>query len=247
MIHHQKTTKYCLKIQGKDSADKEYKCNCGKIFIHKYHYELHNKNCIMSEILFYKEKIKDLEENLLYYKKNIKDLELIIIEKDNDISMLQGEINIYKKDHDAFVDIAKKPKNTTNTTNNNKVLNITSSIDFNDKTKIQSALENYNLEYFLDGQRGIARFVVDNILKDEENNLIYLCTDQSRSTFKYKDTYGNIQKDYEAKKLTNYLVEGGIKHKLVDITEKWIGNDNKIDKNKLEIVLEKNIELSSLY
>ena len=54
MIHHQKTTKYCLKIQGKDSADKEYKCNCGKIFIHKYHYELHNKNCIMSEILFYK-------------------------------------------------------------------------------------------------------------------------------------------------------------------------------------------------
>ena len=107
MIHHQKTTKYCLKIQGKDSADKEYKCNCGKIFIHKYHYELHNKNCIMSEILFYKEKIKDLEENLLYYKKNIKDLELIIIEKDNDISMLQGEINIYKKDHDAFVDIAK--------------------------------------------------------------------------------------------------------------------------------------------
>ena len=42
------------------------------------------------------------------------------------------------------------------------------------------------------------------------------------------------------------MVEGGIKHKLVDITEKWIGNDNKIDKNKLEIVLEKNIELNNI-
>ena len=66
---------------------------------------------------------------------------------------------------------------------------------------------NYNLEYFLDGQKGVARFVVDNILKDEDNNLKYLCTDASRSTFKYKDKLGNIQKDYEAKRLTNYLVE----------------------------------------
>jgi hypothetical protein len=132
------------------------------------------------------------------------------------------------------------------TTNNNKVLNIKSSFDFEDKMLLENALSNYNLEYFLDGQKGIARFVADTILRDEENNFKYLCTDLGRSVFKYKDKLGNIQKDYEAKKLTNYLVEGGIKDKVHDISEKWISKDEKINKNKLELAMEKNNEVNEI-
>jgi hypothetical protein len=258
VTYHQKTAKYCLKIQGKDNADKEYICVCGKISNSKYHFDIHDKSCSVKDLIktlkdknkLYEEKIEQLEknqdENLMFLKK-IKELEMIIIEKDKIICTLNGSIDIYKEDHKAFVDIAKQPKtNTTTTNNHNKVLNIKTSIDFDDKSQIEHALSNYNLEYFLDGQRGVARFVVDNILKDEENNLKYLCTDASRSTFKYKDKLGNIQKDYEAKRLTNYLVEGGIKNKVIDISEKWITDDDRFDKNKLEIVLEKNNEVNEI-
>jgi hypothetical protein len=125
-------------------------------------------------------------------------------------------------------------------------LNIKSSFDFEDKILLENALSNYNLEYFLDGQKGIARFVVDTILRDEENNFKYLCTDLGRSVFKYKDKLGNIQKDYKAQKLTNYLVEGGIKDKVHDISEKWISKDEKVNKNKLELALEKNNEVNEI-
>jgi hypothetical protein len=233
VTYHQKTAKYCLKIQGKVSADKEYNCSCGKIFYNKHHYETHTKNCKLekvNEIIFYQDKIKELEK--------------IIIEKDIIISKLEGSIDVYKEDHQAFVDIAKQPKNTTN--NSNKILNIKSSFDFEDKILLENALSNYNLEYFLDGQKGIARFVVDTILRDEENNFKYLCTDLGRSVFKYKDKLGNIQKDYKAQKLTNYLVEGGIKDKVHDISEKWISKDEKVNKNKLELALEKNNEVNEI-
>ena len=238
LTYHQKTAKYCLNIQGKNNADIQYICSCEKNFNSKHHYESHIKSCKKeknNETMKIQEEIEKLNEE-------IKELKKIIIEKDKIICTLNGSIDIYKEDHKAFVDIAKQPK--TNTTNNhNKVLNIKSPIDFEDKLQIENALSNYNLEYFLDGQKGVARFVVDNILKDEDNNLKYLCTDASRSTFKYKDKLGNIQKDYEAKRLTNYLVEGGIKNKVFDISEKWISDDDRVDKNKLEIVLEKNNEV----
>ncbi len=234
LTYHQKTAKYCLKIQGKDFADKNYTCLCEKIFYNKHHYETHIKTCkkeIINDVIFYQEKIKELEK--------------IIIEKDILISKLEGSIEVYKEDHQAFVDIAKQPKNTT-TTNNTKVLNIKSSLDFDDKMIIENALSSYNLDYFLDGQKGVARFVVDTLLRDDENNFKYLCTDLGRAVFKYKDKLGNIQKDYEAKKLTNYLVEGGIKDKVNDISEKWISKDEKINKNKLELAMEKNNEVNEI-
>lgn len=98
----------------------------------------------------------------------------------------------------------------------------------------------------MDGQKGLARFLADNLLRDEENNFKYLCTDLGRGVFKYLDKVGNIQKDYEARRLTNYLVEGGIKEKATDISEEWIGKDIRIDKNKVEIALEKNNEVNIL-
>ena len=244
VTHHQKTAKYCLQIQGKDKSDKKYNCECGKISTSKYNHEVHTKNCIVRDrIIDLEKKIKELEK---YEEKN-KELEEKNKELEKLVCKLEGSIDIYKEEHSALIDIAKQPKNTTNTNNNNnKVLNIKTSFDFDDKTQLKNALSNYNLEYFLDGQKGIARFLADNILLDEENNYKYLCTDLGRSVFKYRDTSGNIQKDYEAKKLSNYLVEGGIKEKATYISEEWINQDSPLNKNKLEIALEKSNEVNSL-
>ena len=121
-------------------------------------------------------------------------------------------------------------------------------MDFNDKNKIKEIIENnYNMDYMLDGQKGFAKFAVENLLKDEDGNLKYVCTDPSRQIFKYKDTLGDIQRDVEAKKLTNYLVDGGIKEKTLCITNNWcVEDEGKIDIDKLNIIIDKQNALLNL-
>ena len=125
-------------------------------------------------------------------------------------------------------------------TTNNTSLNITSSIDFNDISKIKDIInDDFNINYAVNGQKGLARFVTDKFLTDNDGKLLYICTDPSRQIFKYKDSTGEIKKDVEAKKLTNYIVDGGIKCKTVNVSNKWYTNeDGEIDMKKFNIMLE---------
>ena len=123
----------------------------------------------------------------------------------------------------------------SNTTTNNN-LNIMSSIDFNDLENIKYLIENkLNANHVVDGQKGIAQFLVDSFLKDEEGNLLYKCTDPSRSIFKYKNSEGEINKDIEAKKLISLIVDGGIKGKSVEIAREWYTDEGVIDLTKYKI------------
>ena len=133
-------------------------------------------------------------------------------------NVIKGMNSVLKTDHDCVHDIAKQPKNI----NNNKILNILSPMDFTSKDILKNKIEdNYKLDYIFSGQKGIAKFAFEHILKDEEGNLKYVCTDHSRQIFKYKDETGEVRKDVEAKKLTNFLVEGGIKNKASNIMNEW--------------------------
>ena len=75
----------------------------------------------------------------------------------------------------------------------------------------------------------------------------YVCTDPSRNIFKYKDDSGDIHKDIEAKKLTNYLIDGGIKNKSLELAKEWYtADDGIVDKYKLQILLDKHDSLVKL-
>jgi len=63
----------------------------------------------------------------------------------------------------------------------------------------------------IQGQKGVAKFAYDTMLKDEEGKLKYICTDPSRQIFQYKNEEGEIQKDVKAKKLTKALLDGELK------------------------------------
>jgi len=248
--NHKQTAKYCLKIQKEKNPEnvKENfkKCNfCLKSFAYNV-IKRHVDKCKIKS-----EKDTDINDINNEYLDIIKELE---IENENlknelnalkgELNELKGELNVYKKDHECLLDIAKQPKTTSSyitNNNNNKILNITSTMDFNDKDKIKELIENnYNMEYMLDGQKGFAKFAVENLLKDEEGNLKYVCTDPSRQIFKYKDTLGDIQRDVEAKKLTNYLVDGGIKEKTLCITNNWcLEDEGKVDVDKLNTIIDK--------
>ena len=116
-------------------------------------------------------------------------------------------------------------------------MNITTTIDFDDVNKIKDIIEeDFNINYAIDGQKGIANFLADKFLKDENGDLTYICTDPSRYVFKYRDSSGEFKKDLEAKKLTNYIIQGGIKKKTVDVSNKWYTNENgDIDMEKFSI------------
>ena len=156
----------------------------------------------------------------------------IIIELKETVAELNGRLYTLKDDHEIIKEIAKQPKNTT--------LNITSCIDFDNIDKIKDVIENdFNINYAINGQKGIANFVKDKILKDDNGKPLYICTDPSRQIFKYKDSAGEIKKDVEAKKLTEYIVDGGIKKKTVDIASKWYTDDNcSIDMEKFDMMMD---------
>jgi hypothetical protein len=261
---HQKTTKYCLKLQNKEDII-NFNCEyCNKSFTSKQQLVIHFNVCVekkIKEVLNEELEKKQIEyENKLFLELQKKDMELKekIKEKDTELkekdmelkekikekdilkeqlAELRGQLSLLKENHEFIKEIAKQPK-ITNTTNN---LNITSSIDFNNIEMIKDVIESdFNINYAIDGQKGIAKFISEKLLKDENGNLKYICTDPSRQIFKYKDNIGEIKKDVEAKKLTNYILVGGIKKKVIDVANDWYKDINgEVDIDKFNVMIEK--------
>ena len=231
LINHQKKAVYCLKIQNRPVI----KCNyCNKICKSQQLLLNHENCCFEKKDTELKETEKKLNESL----NTIIKLKQTTIDLKNQNEYHSEQI----KDLNRIIErLSMKAidKHTINTTTNN--LNIISPIDFNNIERIKDIInDDYNINYVINGQKGLAQFVVDNLLKDKNGDLMYVCTDPSRQIFKYKDISGELKKDVEAKKLTNYIVDGGIKKKTVDVSNKWFTNDEgKIDMDKFNIMIEK--------
>jgi hypothetical protein len=152
--------------------------------------------------------------------------EIRLLKEEN--MLFKGKLMVLDKNQDIVYNIAKEPKTSKNTTTNttNNILSIQTPIDFNNIEKVKNIIdEKYT--------KGIAKFAVENILTDENGNLTYICTDPSRQIFKYKDSSGDIRKDVEAKKITNFLIDGGIQNKSTDMFKKlWTSDDGEIDGEK---------------
>ncbi len=215
----------------------------------KYELELKKyKEQSEKEIQKYIDKNEDLDSLLKEYLNEIQKLREVI-------AGLQGELKISNKTVECVYEIAKQPKNitncgtNTNNTNNsnNKTLNITSSLDFKNIDKIKEIInEKYDINHFLSGQKGCAQFAAQHLLIDENGNYIYLCSDPSRYSFRYKNENGEIEKDLEAKKLTTYLVNGGIKEKAKIVSLDWCQNNGVIDPDRFLIVTEKQDSILNL-
>ena len=243
---HIKTAKYCIKIQEENKVKIEkqmFECeDCLKNFSTKQNLNIHYKNCKKLEqksIIGEKDKkIIKLEINLQNVEKQKQDYKEQLEKKDLQIKELQ----------DKLERIATKAIEKPTTTNNLNTLNIASIIDFNNVDKVKDLIENkLNINHVVDGQKGLANFVKDNLLTDDTAKLLYVCTDPSRHIFKYKDSTGEVKKDVEAKKLTNYILEGGIRTKSSDIGNDWCKDDKgDINMNRFNIMLEQQQSIMKL-
>jgi len=217
LVSHQKNAKYCLLIQEKQavSIDSELlTCEyCNKNFSSPT-FTRHLNTCKIKD----KKYIEELEYKLIELKKEIIELKSALTE-------LKTENTIYKElakhSQSTVEEIAKQTKHTTNTTNNNtqnNVYNNMKPLDINKENFFKIIQESYNKAYFLDGQKGVAKFVVEKLLKDEDGKLMYVCTDPSRSIYRFKGQDGSIEKDVKAYKLTNCLLENVTKkcHSIAD-------------------------------
>lgn len=261
--NHKLRAAYCLKIQGKLQAD--FTCSfCRKPFVTKKTLSQHLLVCnikrrqedetvnkIIKEL---KEQIKEKDDIITKKNRLLASRNKTIAENNKYIVELETKISIFEEDHDLVKEIAKQPKSvttntnthTTSTNSNNKILNI-QALDLN-VDKIRSALEaKFDENYLCAGQKGLAHFAVDNLLKDENGELGYFCTDPSRQVFRFLNSLGELQKDVKAKKLTNMLVEGGLRGAASKASiESWTTEDGKIDAEKFVSIEPMSAEIQTI-
>ena len=219
---HQKNTKYCLTKQGmltKEINIEIFQCKyCDKQLSSKQSLNTHIQTCMSRYESLYKEK----EDEISNLKLQIKSIETEVIE-------LRLQNKIYKElstnTQECIQSIAKQPKNQTNL--------FLSPIDLSQEHITKMIHEKFTKEHFYDGQAGVARFAVDNILKDKDGKLGYICTDPARQIFKHINSDGELKKDVRASKLTKKLVKD-VKKVSGDIVLKKMEEEKESKQSKFD-------------
>ena len=225
---HQKTTKYCLKIQNSLSETKKeinkYKCSfCNKSFSILCRLEYHLEICKKKTNSKFQERIMVLEnENTLLNKEilNLKE-EILNLKEENKLlkNKLENQLEefynknieyrdklIEKKD-DIISNIANKSTTTTTNNTTNNVLNL-KEFDLDKSFFINIIKENFNGEHLRKGVKGLVDSVFP-VLKENEIDKKLKVTDKTRNIIKYKEN-GVIHKD-GGQKVARLLYIGGSK------------------------------------
>ena len=153
-----------------------------------------------------KENEKNLEEIKKKYEKNLEELKKQNEKNKEENKLLKKELEIkdkiYNDDHKTIRKLAAQPKTTNN---------IVGNLNLSDTNRIKNIFEKeFTSNDIMDGQKGLANFAFQNILKDEEGNLVYACVDSSRKMFKFKDIDGKMIKDVNTQKLTDAFIMSDI-------------------------------------
>jgi hypothetical protein len=158
--------------------------------------------------------ITDLKLNL--EKNSIKHDEHIKLQVKYDELSKQHEKTIEKLELkisqcDTFIqNLAREASNKPTTTNNNNTINNsirnhlspTFTIDKLEDKKLEETMREHYTEFdYFCGQRGLATFLVERVIRTPDEKMMICCTDTSRKKFKILDMKGNLKEDIEARVL----------------------------------------------
>lgn len=241
LISHQKSAKYCLKLQNKNNEN--FTCNfCTKNFTSQYnlneHFntckekqhdemEIRLKNGFIKEIEQLKEKLKEMEINYIRQsEEKEKSYQLKLEEKKEMIDKLEAKL---EKFENVVIANTRNPITTNNT---NIVVNHT--LNLNDTERFKTIIgEGLDKNVVCNGQKGLAKFVVENLLKGPDGKLMYKCVDPSRQNFEFTNSDGIVEKDVKAIKLKRALIKGDVivraKKSGDDL---WIKEDGSMDTDR---------------
>jgi hypothetical protein len=214
LLHHQKNTKYCLKIQGKNNN--KFKCEfCIKTYSTKQNLEIHYSKCKKNLV----KNIKDeYEEKLKEKDIQIKNYAIQVSEQKETIRDLQDKLE------NIALQAVKRPTTMNKTNINNFIQNM--------EPITQEHLVEYTpqltLEHIQKGASGYAEYALEYPLKDR-----VACVDYSRRKIKFKNKEGDLIADPEMSKLTPMFFES-IKSKSSEIV--YSQNDPNMDSVMFEEV-----------
>lgn len=230
---HQKTAKYCLEKQGKNNE--EFNCSfCKKKFTLRHVLQDHLQTCKEKKMKDKEEKdfnIKSAHQNEI--KEILKLYTEKLSEKDRQIDTLKETISKLEAKLEKFEDAVIASKKPTNTTNNNNIV-VANTLNLNDTERFKSIIEEkLTKNVVCNGQRGLAKFAVENLLKDSEGKLMYKCVDPSRHNFEFTNSDGIVEKDVRAIKLKRALIGGDVIVKAKNAgNELWTREDGSMDNDR---------------
>ena len=166
-----------------------------------------------------KVRYEELEKNKVDYEKyNKLQVRFEELEKQHDLLGKQHDKTITKLELkiaqcDAFIQtLAREGSNkvtTTHNTVNNTIRNQLSStytVDGLEPKQLEDTMRQYYTESdFFGGQKRLAGFCVDHVIKTPDNKMMVCCTDMARKKFKILDVQGNLKEDIEARLLCKKL------------------------------------------
>jgi len=165
--------------------------------------------------------LKIREQQTISQTSEVEELLKIIQQKDKEIKSKNKEIKrkdkeLKEKDKE-LKDVLKTPK-TNITVNNNNKYNLRTFKESPDEIDLIIDTK-FTEEDFLKGQKGVAIFTYDNIIKDEEGIPSHYCTDTARGKFVFKNKDGTIQTDLKLATLLKLIGNGIIKksHRIYEV------------------------------
>ena len=211
---HQKTAKFCIKLQNKSITETEnYTCNfCNKVFTLKQTFNIHSSSCKEKKIQDENNKQKTMEElndelqkakeDLQKAKEEIEKLKLTIHFKDEQINKLEKTNNV----------LVQRPTSVINNNNDNRKTQY--NIQFNQLFEKLDVLNESNINKrinTINTEDQIREYNVENFTNEFTEKLIDIfkdltfCTDQSRKTVVIKDKDSNSIKMSVEEMLTKCL------------------------------------------
>ena len=187
LFKHQNKAQYCLNIRLREKESESER--------EQLKTELENTKRDLESTKRECEKLKiELEST----KRNLEDMKEDRDDyKDKVFSLANNPINNYT---------ALTNTNTNTHNGNNNILMLTP-FDMNKQKFSDVIKESFTKDYMIEGQKGVAKFAVDKLLKDEDGKLQYVCTDPSRQIYKFKTIEGDVERDVKAQKLTKNIIE----------------------------------------
>lgn len=257
--HHLKTNKACLEIRGCPLPDYPCCMYCGDSYSSTSRVHAHEAKCPkkptpteekMASVMIEKDQaivelqsiITEKEEEIFQLREQIVELRLseralqerLATSEQHMTQQLKHTQSQLDRRMDDITSMAKKARVQTT---NNIVFNGDISLDLSDTKKIRSILnENLDLASLRQGQIGLARVVVENMLTTEDGKLKYVCTDAVRQHFAYTNSKGVEVKDIQAGHLKQALADSGLKEIAIDRGQEiWTNEDGTTDTGKLEM------------
>jgi len=202
LIHHQKTAKYCILLQGIDKNTNFVCLKCNKKLSTQNRLYTHEQTCKkhMEDIIR-----KECEQKLIEKDKIILERDLLISEQKIIIKELHAEykkqIDMQNKDfHDRMQSMAEKAIDKPSTVTKNNTTQIINNLLPITNEHLNEQVQFLTKEHVTNGAVGYAKYALEFPLKDR-----LVCTDSSRKKGKYKDSDGVIVTDPEMTNITRKL------------------------------------------